>query len=77
MQDIPLLAVRSMHVSKRLHPVHRVHMDISLERLAARLNLFCTTPHAVFAALGHLAVKALFCIVDRRWRDWARGRGGP
>ena len=39
-------------------------MDIPHERLTARLDLLRTTPHAVFAALSHLAIKALFRFVD-------------
>lgn len=65
-----------MHIPKRLHAVHRVHMHVSLVRLATRLDLLRTTPHSVLAALCHLGIKALLLVVAGRRRDRASGARG-
>ena len=74
MHHISRLIRRSIDVTKHLHTIHGVDIDIDLEKLAESLQMLGTTPFAILAGACHHFFEAPLLVLQGRSRHGGRTR---
>jgi hypothetical protein len=75
MYDLPFFLIRGMDIAEVLNAIHGIDINVLLVRLAEGLDLFRTSPNAIFPRLCDFGIKAPLFILGSRRRRASRGGG--